>query len=163
MWGALIVIARRITDSQWRIASVVTPIVPQKRGQERREREHAVLDVERRGFQALFSGAHQRTSRNGPSHDEARPWWGVSPWLIWRLYVYYDTRGRNTSSSLLANRSEKSAKLSRSRDAPRRVHERRSGEACSFTLRTSNRAPFPPTFLSCFLSFLSSRVCRVCQ
>lgn len=63
--------------SQWRITSVVTPIVSQKEDR-RDERDHAVFHVERRRFQALFSGAHQRASRNGPSHDEARPWWGVS-------------------------------------------------------------------------------------
>lgn len=37
---------------------------------------------------------------------------GCQPRLIWRLYVYYDAQGRNTSSSLLANWSEKSAKPS---------------------------------------------------
>lgn len=160
MWGVLIVIARSKEElhthneelqASWHLSS-------RRREIGEASETHAVLDVERRGFQALFSGAHQRASRNGPSHDEARPWWGVSPWLIWRLYVYYDTRGRNTSSSLLANRSEKSvAKPSRSRGAPHRVHERKSGEKRVRSLFERKIVPpFLSSFLSFFLSFLSS-------
>lgn len=37
-----------------------------------------VLRTGRREDFKHFSGAHQRASRNGPSHDEVRPWWGVS-------------------------------------------------------------------------------------
>ncbi|EFN73665.1 hypothetical protein EAG_08462 [Camponotus floridanus] len=91
---------------------------------------------EARGFQAL--------QRRAPESEQERavPRRGASvvgcQWLIWRLYVYYDTRGRNTSSSLLANRSEKSAKPSRLRGAPHQV-KRESLRASTEPVRQADR------------------------
>lgn len=75
---------------------------------------------EARGFQALqWRAPESEQERAVPRRGASVV--GCQPWLIWRLYVYYDTRGRNTSSSLLANRSEKSAEPSRLRGAPHQV------------------------------------------
>lgn len=75
---------------------------------------------EARGFQALqWRAPESEQERAVPRRGASVV--GCQPWLIWRLYVYYDTRGRNTSSSLLTNRSEKSAKPSRLRGAPHQV------------------------------------------
>lgn len=75
---------------------------------------------EARGFQALqWRAPESEQGRAVPRRGAFVV--GCQPWLIWRLYVYYDTRGRNTSSSLLANRSEKSAKPSRPRGASHQV------------------------------------------
>lgn len=81
---------------------------------------------EARGFQTLQWRApeSEQGARAVPRRGASVV--GCQPWLIWRLYVYYDTRGRNTSSSLLANRSEKSAKPSRPRGAPHQTGERES-------------------------------------
>lgn len=102
------------------IASIMTLIVPRgdRKGREGNQvatasrawgREGTTLRFTLGGEDfKLFSGAHQRASRQ----ERAVPRRGASvvgcqSWLIWRLYVYYDTPGRNTSSSLLANRSER--------------------------------------------------------
>ena len=94
----------------------------------RDERNHVVLHITRRGFQALFNGAHQRASRNGPSHDEARPWWGVSRGLSGDfMYITIPEAGTRAVHCWLTGRR---SRRSRVVCAARLVHERKSGKTC---------------------------------
>lgn len=107
-----------------------------RRGKEGGEASRTTLRYTSRGEDFKLSLAARTRERAGTGRPTTRRVRVVGCQLIWRLYVYYDTRGTNTSSSLLANRSEKSAKPSRPSRAARLagVHKRKSGKACSCSL-----------------------------
>lgn len=115
-----------------------------RRGDRGDERDHVVLHVERRGFQALFSGAHQRASRNGPSHDEARPWWGVSRGLSGDfMYITIPEAGTRAVHCWLTGRRSRRSRVVRAARLAECMRERVE-KRVSFTSRTWNRATFLP-------------------
>lgn len=130
VWGtAILITVWRITHSKNEELQA-----PSRRREERK----------RRGFQALFSGAHQRASRNGPSHDEARPWWGVSRGLSGDfMYITIPEAGTRAVHCWLTGRRSRRSR-SRPRGASRRVHAREKEWKSVFRVHFSKREIVPP-------------------